>query len=124
MARIDVVRTGVTKADDQRSDLVRDIGFETKGLLFARTRIRGGNVSGWHHHGKWEIYAFMVSGGIRFDYVDGKTTSVEVKAGDFFRIPEGLVHRDANLSPDKEAVMVVTFLGEGPTTVNVTALQA
>ena len=123
MARIDVVRTGVTKADDQRSDLVRDIGFETKGLLFARTRIRGGNASAWHHHGKWEIYAFMISGGIRFDYIDGKMTSVEVKAGDFFRIPEGLVHRDTYLSPKKEAVMVVMFLGEGSTTVNVPAPQ-
>jgi len=123
VARIDVVRTGVTKVDDQRSDLVRDIGFETKGLLFARTRIRGGNVSAWHHHGRWEIYAFMVLGGIRFDFVDGKMTSVEVKAGDFFRIPEGLAHRDTNLSPDKEAVMIVMFLGEGPMTVNVTAPQ-
>ena len=121
MARIDVVRTGVTKVDDQRSDLVRDIGFETNGLLFARTRIRGGNVSAWHHHGKWAIYAFMVSGGIRFDYFDGKEISVEVRAGDFFRIPEGLIHRDTNLSKDEEAVMVVVFLGEGPTTVNVTA---
>ena len=121
MARIDVVHVGKTKADDQRSDLVRDIGFETKGTLFARTRIRGGNASAWHHHGKWEIYAFMISGGIRFDYFDGEETSVEVKAGDFFRIPEGLVHRDTNLSPNEEAVMVVVFLGEGPTTVNVTA---
>ncbi len=114
----------MTKADDQRSDLVRDIGFETKNLLFARTRIRGGNHSAWHHHGKWEIYAFMISGGIRFDYVDAKMTSVEVRAGDFFRIPEGLVHRDSNLSLDKEAVMVVMFLGEGPTTVNVPAPRA
>ena len=123
MARIDVVRTGITKADDQRSDLVRDIGFETKGLLVARTRIRGGNASAWHHHGKWEIYAFMISGGVRFDYVDGKMVSVEVKEGDFFRIPVGLVHRDTDLSSDEEAVMVVMFMGEGPTTVNVPAPQ-
>ena len=123
MARIDVVRTGITRTDDQRSDLVREIGFETKGLLVARTRISGGNASAWHHHGKWEIYAFMISGGVRFDYVDGKTISEEVMAGDFFRIPEGLVHRDTNLSPDEEAVMVVMFLGEGPTTVNVPAPQ-
>lgn len=118
MARIDVVHIGETKADDQRTDLVRDIGFEQKGLLFARTRIKGGNVSPWHHHGKWEIFAFMISGGTRFEYVDGKMTSVEVEAGDFFRIPVGLVHRDTNLSPDDEAVMIVLFRGEGPTTVN------
>ncbi len=119
MTRIDVVHIGKTKPDDRRSDLVRDIGFETKDLLFAQTRIKGGNVSAWHHHGKWEVFAFMISGGTRFEYVDNKMTSVEVQAGDFFRIPEGLIHRDTNLSPDREAVMIVLFRGGGPTTVNV-----
>jgi uncharacterized RmlC-like cupin family protein len=70
-------------------------------------------------HGKREVYGFVVSGRLRFDY--GKTVkdSIEARSGDFFHIPVGLIHRDVNPDHDYEAVVVNVMLGEGPAVVNV-----
>jgi uncharacterized RmlC-like cupin family protein len=118
MTRIEVVHTSRMKKSDFTAGIIRDKAFETPNLMFARSRIKSGNVSDWHHHGKRETYAYVLSGRLHFDFVDGRRGSVDVGPGDFFHIPIGLVHRDIN--PDKqEAVIVNLFLGGGPTTVNV-----
>ena len=119
MAEIEVVHTSEMKKSDFTSGIIRDKAFETPGLLFARSRIKGGNISGWHHHGKRETFAFVLHGQLHFEWVDGEKGSADVKAGDFFRIPIGLIHRDVNPNPNEEAVIINLFLGEGPTTVNV-----
>ena len=119
MARIEVVHTQGMKKADYTSGIIRDKAFETPKLTFARSRIKGGNVSDWHHHGKRETYAYVLSGKLHFDFVDGASSAVDVGPGDFFYIPAGLVHRDINPDDELEAVTVNLFLGEGPTTANV-----
>ena len=99
--------------------IVCDKAFETKDVLFARSRIAGGVKSGWHHHGSRDLYGFLVSGRLRFDTRVDERDSIELGAGDFFHIPVGLVHRDVNPDHAKEAVVVNVFLGEGPPVVNV-----
>ena len=49
----------------------------------------------------------------------GGKEAAEVRAGDFFHIPVGLVHRDVNPSRKVDAFVVNVLLGEGPTVVNV-----
>jgi len=66
-----------------------------------------------------DVYGFMVSGRLRFDFGEAGKDSVEATAGDFFHIPVGLVHRDVNPDQQKEAVVVNIMFGEGPPVVNV-----
>lgn len=99
--------------------VLREGAFEREGVLFARSRVAGGVESGWHHHGSRAVYGFLLSGGLRFDFGEGGRDSVEARRGDFFHIPVGLIHRDVNLSPRREAVVVNIFLGRGPAVVNV-----
>ena len=79
----------------------------------------GGVESAWHHHGKRDVYGYMVSGTLRFDFGEGGESSVAATAGDFFHIPVGLVHRDVNPNERKEAVVVNIMFGKGPPVVNV-----
>jgi uncharacterized RmlC-like cupin family protein len=44
---------------------------------------------------------------------------VEATAGDFFRIPRNLVHRDVNPDEGQEALIVNILVGGGPAVVNV-----
>ena len=84
-----------------------------------RSQIAVGTVSAWHHHGTRHLYGFLVSGRLRFDYGRNGKEAVELAPGDFFHIPAGLVHRDVNVSPSEDAVVVNVSVGSGPAVVNV-----
>ena len=87
--------------------------------MVGRSRISGGVVSAWHHHGTRHLYGFLVAGRIRFDFGPAGREFVELTIGDFFHIPPGLVHRDVNPDRREEAVVVHVTVGQGPTVVNV-----
>ena len=99
--------------------IVRERAFESDEVLFGQSRIAVGTLSGWHHHGTRHLYGHIVSGRLRFDYVQKNIESVEVHPGDYFHIPVGLVHRDMNPDLTVEAVVVNILLGKGPAVVNV-----
>jgi uncharacterized RmlC-like cupin family protein len=118
MQQVEVVRGAGLKKGESTQGILREKAFESKDILFARSKIAGGVKSGWHHHGQRDLFGFVVSGRLRFDHGKGGADSVEVSAGDFFHIPVGLIHRDVN--PDQgQAVVVNMLLGEGPAVVNV-----
>ena len=117
--KIEVVRVADLEEGDSTRGMVRAKAFEAKDLLVARSQIFRGAKSGWHHHGKSEVYGFLVSGKLRIEYGEDEKDSVAVEEGYFFHIPVGLVHRDVNPDQDQVAVVVNVFLGEGPSVVNV-----
>jgi uncharacterized RmlC-like cupin family protein len=119
MERIEVVRGHELKKADSTQGIVRSKAFEATGVLYAQSRIAGGVVSGWHHHGERDLYGFLASGRLRLQYGEGEKDAVELAPGDFFHIPIGLVHRDVNPDQHDEAVVVNMLLGQGPTVVNV-----
>jgi mannose-6-phosphate isomerase-like protein (cupin superfamily) len=113
MNKIEVVRDGELKKGDPTMGIIREMAFDDKGALFARSRIPGGNKSEWHTHGSRDLYGFIVQGRFIFYFGKGGKSSVEVRAGDFFHIPTGLIHRDEN--PDStETVILNIQIGEGP----------
>ncbi|HXW94859.1 MAG TPA: cupin domain-containing protein [Nitrososphaerales archaeon] len=119
MEGIEVVHVGDSKEGDLTRGIVRDKAFEKEDIVIGRSRVCGGVQSAWHHHGMRDVYGFMVSGRLRFDFGEAGKDSVEATAGDFFHIPVGLVHRDVNPDQQKEAVVVNIMFGEGPPVVNV-----
>lgn len=81
-------------------------------------RTAPGQVSGWHHHGEYETFAFMISGSIRFEFGPGGTETAGGGTGGFAYVPKGVVHRESQPG-DVEGVVVVVRTGHGPPVVNV-----
>ena len=119
MKAIEVIHIAGAKRGDSTQGISRDKAFEEEDIVIGRSRVAGGVESGWHHHGKRDVYGYMVSGTLRFDFGKGGKSSVVANRRDFFHIPVGLVHRDVNPDERKEAVVVNIMFGKGPPVVNV-----
>jgi quercetin dioxygenase-like cupin family protein len=96
----------------------RTPAFETETVRVGETHVRPSSSSPWHHHGRRTLYAFVVSGEILLEFGPRGREKVRATAGDFFRIPAGLVHRDVNPTA-QEAMIVNTMIGEGRPIINV-----
>jgi uncharacterized RmlC-like cupin family protein len=96
----------------------REIALETQTATVLRARAEAQACSGWHHHGAREVLGYVVAGEARFEFGPDGAESVAVRAGGFFHVPPGVVHRDVNpLDTPQEIVM--TVVGSGPLVVNV-----
>jgi uncharacterized RmlC-like cupin family protein len=119
VTRIEVVRRGELQRGDSTRGIVRERAFEAEEVLFGQSKIAIRTQSGWHHHGTRHLYGYIVSGRLRFDFLQTKIESTEISPGTFFHIPVGLIHRDVNPDQTMEAVVVNILLGKGPAVVNV-----
>jgi uncharacterized RmlC-like cupin family protein len=78
-------------------------------------------ISGWHHHGDYETFIYVLTGSARFDTIDeGAVRRPDAPEGSFVVVPRGTVHREGSASPTGvEAVLVrighgqVVFAVEG-----------
>lgn len=121
---IEAIRNRALPPGASTPGILRHTAFETPGVLVSQSRIGRGVISGWHHHPKRTLYGYLVSGQLRFDYGPRGTRAIQLSAGDYFRIPPGLVHRDVNPSAEEEAVVVAVLVGEGPATENTSGPSA
>jgi uncharacterized RmlC-like cupin family protein len=71
-----------------------------------------GHGTGWHHHGDYDTFAYVVSGTVRLEWGPGGKESAEGGPGTMAFVPKGLVHQE--LTGDEEAVTVVVRVGQGP----------
>ena len=65
-------------------------------------------ISGWHHHGDYETYIYVLSGAARLDtFEDGEVRRHQAGPGAFIVVPRGTAHREGSASPTgMEAVLV------------------
>jgi uncharacterized RmlC-like cupin family protein len=70
-------------------------------------------ISGWHHHGDYETYIYVLSGAARLDTFEaGEIVHHDAGPGSFIVVPRGTAHREGSASPTGvEAVLV--RIGEG-----------
>ena len=99
--------------------IVREFAFQADDALVVRARVDPGNVSGWHHHGDYDVYGYVVSGVIRFEGGPGGGDNIDVRAGDFFHVPARLIHRDVNPSVSEGHEVILFLFGSGLMVVNV-----
>ena len=118
MSRIEVVRRDALTAGSSTDGITREKAFEEDLILVSRSRIAPGVASDWHHHGRRRLFGILLAGRLRLEYGPHGSKAVDLEAGDFFRIPVGLVHRDVNLDPEREALVAAFLYGEGVPTVN------
>lgn len=121
MLHIEVIRAEKLQSGSVTKGILREKAFDSGSMLVSKSTVSGGTVSDWHHHGGRTLYGFVVSGRLRLECVKNGTDAVEVREGDFFHIPPGLVHRDVNPDRSVSAVIVNVLAGEGPAVVNVEA---
>ena len=121
MKEIEVVRSSELKSGYSTPGIVREKAFESihRYIIVSRTRIAGGAVSDWHHHGTRHLYGFLEAGLMRLEYGLKGASAVEVRQGDFFHIPPRLVHRDVNPNREQELVVVNILVGRGEPVINV-----
>src|SRR3989441_1613109 len=126
MKEIEVVRSSELKAGYSTPGIVREKAFESihRYIIVSRTRVAGGAMSDWHHHGSRHLYGFLEAGRMRLEYGLKGASSVEVGHGDFFHILPRLVHRDVNPDKKQELVVVNILVGRGEPVMNVKSPQA
>lgn len=123
MQNVEVVRGGELKAGYLTPGIMRGKAFESENVVFSQTRVEGGAMSSWHHHGARDLYAFVVTGRLRLEYgLSGGGVAV-VGQGDFVHISPGVVHRDVNPDAKQELVIVNVLVGKGDAVVNVDGPQ-
>ncbi|WP_433624006.1 cupin domain-containing protein [Halomicrococcus sp. NG-SE-24] len=112
---ISVVRPDDFERTDQAA--TRATVFETDETLLVRSRLDGGESSGWHTQGDRDAYGVVLEGRARIEYGPDGANAVEAEAGEFFHVPAGVVHRDANPG-DNERSTVTAFVGAGASVVD------
>ena len=79
-----------------------------------------GAASGWHHHGRWDSYAVVQRGVLRWEFGPDGADSIEVAAGDTGRMPALVVHRDVSVGDEPLALVLFRAGGDGgPLTIDV-----
>jgi uncharacterized RmlC-like cupin family protein len=108
------------------NDLVENVptpGMERREAVSGTARIiavrtQPGLVSGWHHHGAYTTYGYVIGGHLRLESGPDGATVVEAGPGDFFIVPPETIHRESN--PSAEEQVIAGFrVGVGPTVINV-----
>ncbi|MGH9052053.1 MAG: cupin domain-containing protein [Acidimicrobiia bacterium] len=104
--------------DGQTVGMTREEAVSADGLWVGMVRTAPGMVSGWHHHGDYDTYAFVASGRGRIEFGEGGQEMVEATTGDFLHVPSRVIHRESNPAGD-ESVIVLFRVGSGEPVFNV-----
>ena len=75
-------------------------------------------TSGWHHHGDYNTYVYVISGEIKLEFGEAGIESAVANAGEVAFIPQDTVHRELNPSTEKQILFVVR-VGKGDPVFNV-----
>jgi uncharacterized RmlC-like cupin family protein len=113
-----VVTPGDRKAGPSTPGMDRQQAVATDSMWSGYVRTEPGMVSGWHHHGEYESVIYVLSGLLRMEFGPGGSNTVEAGPGDFVLVPNGVVHRESNLSAEPGDLIVVRA-GRGESTINV-----
>jgi quercetin dioxygenase-like cupin family protein len=114
MSTIQVMKTDALPEATSNQGFKRHLAFKGDGYLVVRARGEPGSISGWHHHGDYDVYGYLVTGSARFESNTGKEDSVSLKKGDFFHVPHHTVHREINPSSTEENEFILFLRGNGP----------
>jgi alpha/beta hydrolase fold len=61
--------------------ITRHVALKGEGVQVVRSRVEPGIVSGWHHHGDYTVYGYVVSGTVRLEGGPGGRDTISVGPG-------------------------------------------
>lgn len=105
------------RPEQQTAGMLREEAFSPEGLWIGVVRTEPGQLTGWHHHGEWETYAYVLSGSLRLEFGVGGADVEEAGATDFLFIPRLAIHREGSGGTGFEAIAIRA--GSGPILFNV-----
>jgi uncharacterized RmlC-like cupin family protein len=121
---VDVASPAVVRREERRPATDLPIGssgeevFHDPAAWLGVLELAPGAASGWHHHGDWDSYAYVIEGVLRWEYGPGGGAFIQVTAGDVGRMPARLVHRDVSAG-DTGLKLVLFRTGQGQLTIDV-----
>jgi uncharacterized RmlC-like cupin family protein len=77
-----------------------------------------GFTSGWHHHGDYDTYVYVISGKLNLDFGKAGGKNCVALNGEIAFIPKNTIHRESNLSSEEQVAFVVR-VGQGAPVFNV-----
>jgi quercetin dioxygenase-like cupin family protein len=95
MLKIQAIRKDALLEGSSSPGIIRHLAFKGEDVQVIRSCIDPGKVSGWHHHGDFHVYGYVVSGTIR---LESGADVITISPGDFFLVPPHTVHREVNPS--------------------------
>ncbi len=99
--------------------MARREAFADEAVWMGTVHTESGILTGWHHHGAWETYVYIVEGRGRLEYGPEGSVALEGDAGDFMYIPAGAIHREGSAAGSKGVDAVLVRVGSGEIVVNV-----
>ncbi|HZD22332.1 MAG TPA: cupin domain-containing protein [Acidimicrobiia bacterium] len=120
MTAIRVIKAGerLVSEADATSGMVREQAVSDDRVWAGYVKAAPQRPSGWHHHGEYDTYIYVLSGELSFDFGPQGSESVAAGPGDFVHVPKGLIHREVN-SAAEEGAVVLFRMGSGPPVINV-----
>jgi len=67
MSKIEGLQAGALLEASASPGIVRHLAFKGEGYRVLRSRSDPGMISGWHHHGDYDVYAYVASGYARME---------------------------------------------------------
>jgi uncharacterized RmlC-like cupin family protein len=124
MADIVVVHAADREVADggATSGMIREQAVADEGVWVGLVKAAPQRPSGWHHHGEYDTYFYVMGGQIRMEFGPDGSKAIEAGPGDFVHVPNNVVHREVNPS-DEEASIILTRVGTGPPVINVEGPQ-
>ena len=102
----------------QTPGMTREALVSLPNVWVGRVRTAPGTVSGWHHHGDYESFIYVVSGQVRLESGrDGRDVQ-DAGPGDVIHVPKGAIHRESNLSSEPQTLFLARA-GSGESVFNV-----
>jgi len=119
MSKIQAIQSNSLSKSPSTPGITRHLAFKNEESMILRSQTEPGKASGWHHHGNYDVFGYLVSGTARFEVGSNGEDSIFVEPGDFFHVPPHTVHREINPSPDEKNDVILFLQGNGPLIVNV-----
>ena len=83
-------------------NLTRSMPFPDAPVQQVRGHASGRIASDWHHHGDSDVLGYVLGGEGYVEWGPGEGERTLARAGEFFCVPAGVVHRDVNPSDDEQ----------------------
>ena len=119
MSKIQALHADALSETPSSPGISRYLAFKGENYRVLRSRSDPGTVSGWHHHGEYDVYGYVAAGSARLEGKDGNNDVISLKQGDFLHVPPHTVHREINPSSENGNEFILFLCGTGPLVVNV-----
>jgi quercetin dioxygenase-like cupin family protein len=118
MSKLQALKTGSLAEAPSSPGISRHLAFKGDGFMLLRSQSDPNVISGWHHHGDYDVYGYVVSGRVRLESETEEKEAISIGPGDFFHLSPQTVHRELNPSSNEGNDILLFLRGTGPLVYN------